>query len=160
MERLTYIDVHEVDVRADVDAAWSAVVRAVPRSFGGYGWLTPVLGLRPGATAGAWAPDPEPGAAVPGFAVDDVRRGERLSLRGGHRFSHYRLDFEVVPAGAGRSWVRARTWADFPGPAGAAYRALVVGTGGHRVVVRRMLRGIAEAARRGVAGAAVGPSRP
>jgi hypothetical protein len=39
--------------------------------------------------------------------------------------------------------VWARTWAEFPGPAGAAYRALVIGSGGHRLVVRRMLRRVA-----------------
>ncbi len=75
-----------------------------------------------------------------------MRRGELLSLRGGHRFSRYRLDFEVVEADAGRSQVWARTWAEFPGPAGAAYRALVIGSGGHRVVVRRMLGRVAQLA--------------
>jgi hypothetical protein len=42
-----------------------------------------------------------------------------------------------------RTRMRAATWADFPGLRGRAYRALVVGTGAHRVVVRWTLKRIA-----------------
>ncbi|HEX8805162.1 MAG TPA: hypothetical protein VF743_13240 [Acidimicrobiales bacterium] len=150
MERLPYIDAHGVEVTADVEATWRAVVRVARQAFDGGPRLGPapsllarVLGARPSRAAGTWAPDPAPGAALPGFAVDRVQPAQLLSLRGVHRFSRYRLDFEVAPAGPGRSQVWARTWAEFPGPAGAAYRALVVGSGGHRLVVRRLLRRIA-----------------
>ncbi len=148
MERLPYIDVHEVVVDADADAAWRAAVRVAQGSLGGadHAWLAHLLGVEPPTASGTWSPDPEPGAALPGFAVEASRPGELLSLCGRHRFSRYRLDFEVADAGPDRSYVRARTWAEFPGVAGAAYRALVIGSGGHRMVVRRMLRGIAAAA--------------
>ena len=148
MERLPYIDAYGVEVPAGTDATWKALLRVARGAFTGPGehWLGRLLGLSPASAQGAWAPDMQPGVALPGFEVDDVRRGELLSLRGGHRFSRYRLDFEVVEAGAGRSQVWARTWAEFPGPAGAAYRALVIGSGGHRVVVRRMLGRVAQLA--------------
>jgi hypothetical protein len=42
-----------------------------------------------------------------------------------------------------RTRLRATTWAAFPGVAGTVYRALVIGTGGHRIVVRRILKRIA-----------------
>jgi len=118
------------------------------QSLGGTGHerLAQALRVEPPRASGRWLPDPEPGAALPGFAVDRVRRPELLSLRGGHRFSRYRLDFELSAAAPDRSHLRARTWAEFPGLAGAAYRALVIGSGGHRLIVRRMLRRIAQAA--------------
>jgi Protein of unknown function (DUF2867) len=40
------------------------------------------------------------------------------------------------------------TWADFPGVPGKIYRAVVIGTGGHRVVVRWTLKRIAALAER------------
>ena len=145
IERLPYIDVHEVAVDADVDAAWRAVLRVVRASFGGadHAWLSHALRLEPARATGTWAPEPEPGAAVQGFEVGVARRAELLSLRGRHRFSRYRLDVEVAPDGDDRSLVRARTWAEFPGILGAAYRALVIGSGGHRLVVSRMMRRVA-----------------
>jgi hypothetical protein len=147
-ERLPYIDVHEVEIAADVNAAWRALLRVAPGSLGGTGQrrLAQALRVEPPGVCGTWTPDVEPGAALPGFAVERVRRPELLSLRGGHRFSRYRLDFELSAAGPDRSHLRARTWAEFPGLAGAAYRALVIGSGAHRLVVRRLLRQIAKAA--------------
>ncbi|WP_193364277.1 hypothetical protein [Mycobacterium xenopi] len=54
--------------------------------------------------------------------------------------------FEVEPDGPGQTRVRSATWAAFPGMHGQVYRALVIGTGTHRVVVRRILRRIARRA--------------
>jgi hypothetical protein len=42
--------------------------------------------------------------------------------------------------------LRARSYAEFPGPAGRVYRALVIGSGGHRIMVRRLLRDVADRA--------------
>lgn len=44
-----------------------------------------------------------------------------------------------------RTGVRAVTWANFPGLRGKIYRAIVIGTGGHRVVLRWTLQRIAAA---------------
>lgn len=148
MERLPYIDVQQVEVAADVPAAWRALVAGVRASLGGdhRPWLARLLAADPPGVAGDWSADPAPGAALLGFAVDRVVPGELLSLRGGHRFSRYRLDFELAPAGPGRSRLAARSWAEFPGLAGSAYRTLVIRSGGHVLAVRRMLRGIARRA--------------
>lgn len=149
MERLPYIDAYGVEVPAGAEATWQALVREARTTLGATSehWFGRALGVTPAGAAGTWSPDLAPGVTLPGFAVEQVRRAELLSLRGGHRFSRYRLDFELVAIEPGRTHVWARTWAEFPGPAGAAYRALVIGSGGHRLVVRRMLGGISRRAR-------------
>lgn len=48
--------------------------------------------------------------------------------------------------GPGRTRLRARTSAVFPGAAGSAYRAAVIGSRAHVLVVAWMLRRIAAAA--------------
>src|ERR1700724_3071716 len=53
--------------------------------------------------------------------------------------------FELDTQPAGRTRVRALTWADFPGIHGKTYRALVIGTGAHRVAVRWTLKRIVAA---------------
>ncbi len=54
----------------------------------------------------------------------------------------YKLIFLLSDADGGTR-VAAQTWAAFPGLKGRIYRALVIGSGGHRIVVRRMLKRIA-----------------
>jgi hypothetical protein len=102
-------------------------------------WL---LRPQPAVASGDWNADVRVGATLPGFAVEHARPPSRLALGGRHRFSRYSLVFELEDAGLGRTRVRARSWAVFPGVLGRWYRALVVGTGAHRVVVRRLLRRI------------------
>jgi hypothetical protein len=114
MERLPYIDEHATTVDTNREETWSALLRVMCR-------------------------DPRDPSTVPtGFVLDEARPPERFALKGRHPFAVYRLVFELDPASEGTR-VRARTWADFPGIHGKVYRALVIGTGGHRVVVRRML---------------------
>lgn len=74
-----------------------------------------------------------------GFHVAREEPPSALVLEGRHPFSRYRLGFHIDPLGPGRVRVRARTDAAFPGPHGAAYKALVIGSGMHKLVVRRML---------------------
>jgi hypothetical protein len=123
MERLPYIDEHAISVQADRAETWSALVRVMCR-------------------------DPNDLATVPtGFVLDTATPPERLALKGRHPFVVYQLVFELADDGPRRTRLRAVTWADFPGVKGKVYRALVIGTGGHRVVVRLMLKRIAAAAR-------------
>ncbi|MBF6337992.1 hypothetical protein IU450_19120 [Nocardia abscessus] len=121
MERLSYIDEHARSVDANRDRAWKAVLKVMCR-------------------------DPHEPKAPTGFVFDSVAEPSRLALRGQHWFSKYALIFELDEEGPSRTRVRARSYGDFPGPHGRVYRALVIGTGGHRLVVRRMLRRIAAAA--------------
>jgi len=121
MERLPYIDEHAISVPASPAETWSALLRKMCR-------------------------DPEDPSTVPlGFRLEEATPPRRLALQGRHLFAVYRLVFELEPEGHDLEGVRVRalTFADFPGVHGRAYRALVIGTGAHRVVVRRMLNRIA-----------------
>jgi Protein of unknown function (DUF2867) len=125
MERLPYIDEHAITVDANREETWSALLRVTCR-------------------------DPHDPSTVPtGFILDEARPPERFALKGRHPFAVYRwvfeLDPEPVDAAPQRTRLRAATWADFPGVHGKIYRALVIGTGAHRVVVRRTLKRIAAA---------------
>lgn len=86
------------------------------------------------------------GAPSTGFTVTDSVAPERLVLEGRHPFSRYALVFLVEASGDGAARVRAQTWAAFPGVRGRAYRALVIGSGIHAILMRRMVRGLARAA--------------
>jgi hypothetical protein len=125
MERLPYIDEHATTVAANREETWSALLRVMCR-------------------------DPHDPSSVPlGFVLDEARPCDRLALKGRHPFAVYRLVFELdsEPGSPRRTRLRAQTWAHFPGLHGKLYRALVIGTGGHRIAVRRMLNRIAAAAR-------------
>jgi hypothetical protein len=122
MKRLPYIDEHAIPVDADRAQTWAALLKVMCRN-------------------------PKDPTTVPvGFSLDTVMPRERLALRGRHLFSIYRLVFELDDDGPRRTRLRAQTWAAFPGLHGRVYRALVIGSGAHRVVVRRMLRHIAAVA--------------
>lgn len=133
MESLPYIDEHRTRVGASPERTWDAVVRLARGRL-----ARPA----PGAFAALWRLEP-----ASGFAVAEETAPRHLALRGRHRFSRYELAFDVAPSLDGVT-LSARTSAVFPGIAGRAYRALVIGSGGHRILVRRMLAQIARSAER------------
>lgn len=115
MERLPYIDEHAISIDASPAEVWPALLRVMCR-------------------------DPRDPSTVPfGFVLDEAREPRRLALKGRHPFAIYRWVFELDGEDAGTR-LRALTWAAFPGLHGKLYRALVIGTGGHRVAVRWTLR--------------------
>jgi hypothetical protein len=119
MERLPYIDEHAITVDANRDETWSALLRVMCR-------------------------DPHDPSTVPiGFVLEEGRAPVRYALKGRHPFAAYRWVFELDNEPEGHTRLRALTWADFPGVHGKVYRALVIGTGAHRVAVRWMLKRIA-----------------
>jgi Protein of unknown function (DUF2867) len=119
MERLPYIDEHAITIDANREETWSALLSVMCR-------------------------DPHDPSTVPvGFVLDEARPPERFALKGRHPFAVYRWVFELDAEAPQRTRVRAATWADFPGLHGSIYRALVIGTGGHRVAVRLTLKRIA-----------------
>jgi len=130
---LPYVDTHEVAAAAPPDAVWAALPIVLEGSFDRPRTriLSRILGC-----------DEENG-----FHVSRSDPSRALVLEGRHRFSRYRLAFEIEPAGAG-SRLRAVTHAEFPGLRGRMYRALVIGSGGHRVLTRRLLRSVARRAER------------
>jgi hypothetical protein len=147
MERLPYIDEHYISIGATREQVWRALVPRVGSTFRAAGGpIARVLGLAPARAGGEWRREVRRDDTLPGFVVSEANPPRRLELQGRHRFSRYALIFELDQAGPERCILRAQTWAEFPGLTGRVYRALVIGSGGHRVVVKRLLRDIASRA--------------
>lgn len=121
MERLPYIDEHAISIHASTTETWSALLRKMCRN------------------------PADPTTVPTGFTLEEAAAPRRLALKGRHLFAAYRLVFELDPEPAGVR-LRALTFANFPGLRGSVYRALVIGSGGHKIVVRRILRQVAAAA--------------
>ena len=142
MEPLPYIDEHRQQVDASNDVVWAALLEVLRREMESSATFARLLGCDPArgtAEFAGW-----PGDAVPGFRVAEAEPGRRLALRGRHRFANYALTFV-----RDRDSLRAETHAEFPGVLGRLYRAAVIGSGGHRLVTRRLLRRVAQAAASG-----------
>ncbi len=125
---LPYLDQHALRIDAPRRQVWIALQRyteAMLRSVE-HNPLLVLLGPNPRA----------------GFEVAERIEQQRLSLAGRHRFSRYRLVFELSDAPGGATRVQARSYAAFPGILGRGYRALVVGTRLHVVATNHLLRGI------------------
>ncbi len=138
---LPHVDEHGVEVAAAPDDVWRALLDGLDRAFSraGAGTYGRLVGASPPAAGG-----PRPlaqGSTLPGFQVVSAVPGRELVLEGRHRFSTYALVFRLDDLG-GRVRLRAETRAVFPGPHGAAYRLLVLGSGGHVLAVRRLLAGV------------------
>ncbi len=133
---LPFIDEHSREVDAPAEAAWDAVDHVVRRSFSGHAKSAVARVL--GATQ----------TELAGFRIATSRAPEILGLKGRHRFSAYELNFRVEALAGNRSVVRAETRAAFPGLAGRAYEAAVIGTSGHVVAVNSLLGAIATRAER------------
>lgn len=150
MTALPFIDEHSRSIAAPPSAVWEAAGRVMDRSFDGSNAVTRAFarGFLHAEPARAAGPRPlEPGSEVTGFRVVDAVEGERLALEGHHRFSRYRLEFTIDPEDGGTR-LRARTYAEFPGVRGRLYRAFVIDSRAHLVLVRRMLRSAARRAER------------
>ncbi|HEX7133100.1 MAG TPA: hypothetical protein VF228_11020 [Iamia sp.] len=145
---LPEVDVHSTTVAGPPDVVWPALLATVDRAFAGPGAVyARLVGCDPPAASG---PRPlEEGSAIPGFAVTRAQPGRELALEGRHLFSRYALTFRLEPRGAAETVLSADSRAAFPGVHGRAYRLLVVGTGGHVVAVRRLLRSIRRRAEAG-----------
>jgi hypothetical protein len=133
MSLLPFVDEHRRRIGASPERTWAAISELVHRRL-----ARPA----PQAFVALWRLEPKSG-----FAIAEETAPQHLALRGHHRFSNYELEFDLEVDGEGVT-LTARTSAEFPGVAGRAYRALVIGSGGHGLVVRRMLKQIARRAER------------
>jgi hypothetical protein len=140
-EQLPFLDEHREQVDVPADVAWTALVGVLRRRLGGAGTLARVLGCDP--VDGTPGFSGRVGETLPGFRVVDAEPGRRLTLRGKHRFARYALTFLIDG-----NQLCARSEAAFPGIHGRLYRALLMGTGGHQLVTRGLLRHVARAAGR------------
>jgi hypothetical protein len=119
MERLSYIDEHAISVDAAAADTWSALLRVM------------------------CADSADPSTVRVGSLHEAIPL-RRLALNGRHLcFADYRLVFEID---ADEALLRAQTWATFHGLRGQAFRALAIGGGVHRFVVRRMLKHVVKQA--------------
>lgn len=139
---LPWVDEHGDEIAAPVSAVWPALLRTVERMTAGA--AAPRYARAVGcADTEAGGPRPlEVGSTIPGFHITALTPERLLVLTGSHHFSDYALCFRLEPLGATRTHVVAETRAVFPGFKGRAYRALVIGTRMHVLVVRRVLRGV------------------
>jgi hypothetical protein len=136
---LPFIDEHSVIVDAPAAVVWAQLGRAAGLDPAVVGRVA--AGLL-GADARRDAGDPlTPGATRPGFTVAEAVPGARLVLTGRHRFADYALAFTLADA-SGSTMLTAGSYSRFPGRRGRIYRALVIGTGGHRLAVRQILRSV------------------
>jgi hypothetical protein len=123
---LPHIDDHEVRIDAPVDAVYPVLRQYVD-----------TLGAKEGRLlARLLGTDPPSG-----FRVAEEVPGRLVRLTGRHRFSRYQLLFELdeVPGG---TVLRARSYGEFPGLHGRAYRTAVIGTRGHALATRHLLKQI------------------
>lgn len=148
-DELPYVDEHETTIAATADEVWRALIETVDTGFSGRAAASyaRLVGCADTAAAGPRPLDVE--STIPGFRVVAAVPAQELALTGRHRFSTYALTFRLDALDAERTRLRAESRAAFPGPHGAAYRLLVIRTGGHAVGVRRLLAGIRRRAERG-----------
>lgn len=139
MDTGPFVDEHEVRVSAPVLVVWRTLTERLSGAQNGRRVaFAHLLGTEPRRPSGTF---PEEGATLAGFKVTESVRGKLLELTGRHRFSRYRLVLTLAEQ-AGATVVSARTYARFPGPHGAVYRLLVIGSGAHRVVAQALLRDV------------------
>ena len=112
---LPFVDAHEIDLPCTAAEAWQRLTRKI-RS-------TPMLGRR-------------------GFPDRDEVAPKRIRLAGQHAFSTYELAFDLDERD-GKTHVVATTHAKFRPCLGRVYRALVIGSGMHARIVKRLLRQLA-----------------
>jgi hypothetical protein len=141
-DELPYIDAHSIEVQAPAGRVWDEIVEHTLRRFGAgmgpLGTYATRLGGCPYVEA------PPPGRDVPetivGFRVARAEQPSLIVLTGNHRFARYSLTLRIEPVGSGyASRLTAQTKAIFPGAPGRVYKRMVIGTGGHVIVVMRML---------------------
>jgi hypothetical protein len=144
---LPFVDERAVEVAASAQATWDAVVAYASANARSSAAATGarVLGCRHLATSGSPA---EVGATFPGWRVAESDPPATFAMEGEHRFSRYRLAFEVEELAPERVRLTAVTHAAFPGLSGSIYRGLVIGSRVHVLAVRRMLGAIERRAER------------
>ena len=147
MAGLPHIDEHAIEISAPPARTW----RELDRLVGEPGGRLPEALARVLGTSERSAGGPRPlaaGSPLTGFRVAEARPPQELDLRGEHRFSRYALVYRIDELPGDRSRLRAETLAEFPGLRGRAYRALVIGTRGHVLAVRGILRAVKRRAER------------
>ena len=136
MHRLPYIDEHSLQVSESKNLVWKNLISALKKSMGLPPVLIRMLDCDPAVgTPEFWG---RIGDSIPGFKVVEEVPEQQIVLSGRHRFAQYELTFLLADG-----QIRAQSRAEFFGVSGKLYRAVVIGSGAHKVVTRRLLRRIA-----------------
>jgi hypothetical protein len=135
METLPHIDEHAVPTQQPPEVVWRSLLRSLGATMQGAHTFGRVLGVDPLEPSPAF--EGRVGQTLTGFRVVDAVPNQSLVLEGRHRFSRYRLSFQIAPGK-----LIARTDAAFPG-LGRLYRAAVIGSGAHGLITKQLLRRIA-----------------
>jgi len=147
IESLPFVDALSVDVAAGPDAVWDALIAVTGEFTSRPGGSRAARALGCAHTERTGEPG-EIGSTIPGFVIARAVRPAVLALMGEHRFSRYALVLTVTDSFARVVRLGAEIRAEFPGAAGTAYRALVIGTRGHVLVTRSFLRSVRRRAER------------
>ena len=148
LELLPAIDEHSIEIDASADTTWAALFPMLEATLcrPASRRIAEALGCAETEVSGDRR---HPGGTLPGFTVSRAIAPVMLALVGSHRFSNYALVFRIDLLPEHRCRLRAETRAEFPGARGRIYRALVIGSRGHVLAVRSMLRAARRRAERG-----------
>jgi hypothetical protein len=147
IESLPHVDEHSTEIAATPDEVWEALVEVVGGFTAGRGGGIFARALGCDETERSGEPG-RIGSTMPGFVVARSVRPSVLALLGAHRFSRYALIFRIAETPEGNVLLGAETRAEFPGAAGRLYRAAVIGTRGHVLATRSVLRAVRRRAER------------
>ena len=139
---LPFIDRLAVEVNADRETTWGALDGVLTRSLES---RSSRLAARALGSSELHPAGPRPlsaGSTLPGFRVAAVERGRELTLDGTHRFARHEMIFDLGDLEDGRTELGVITRAEFPGPIGSIYRTFVIGSGGHVIATRRLLKAV------------------
>lgn len=143
LESLPFVDQHSTPVAASPERVWESLLEVAEGTVGGLAGaqLARLLGSFYAERRGAFG---RIGSTVPGFVVARSVPPAVLALMGEHRFSRYALIFRIneTPLEPAPVLLSAETRAEFPGKLGGAYRLAVIGSRGHVLAVKRVLRAI------------------
>ena len=151
LEQLPPIDEHYIEVDAPAEATWAALFPTLEKAFNGRFARRYAKRLGAGEII-ARGDLHHPGGTLPGFCVTRAIAPVMLALAGGHKFAKYAVVIRIDLLPGQRSRVKIETRAQFIGRRGMLYKAEVIGTRGHVIVVNRMLRAIKRRAERSVTG--------
>lgn len=147
---LPFVDELDVLLKASPEQVYLAVASHIERSLQGLGprVFSRILGCE--SRGASFSVPPAVGQTTNGFTVARAEPPGLLVLEGTHRFAIARLSFIVEKKADGFTRLAARTDAAFPGFKGAVYRALVIGSDAHMLIVKGMLASIRRLAERDV----------
>lgn len=141
LEQLPPVDEHYIEVEAPAEATYAALFPTLESALGSK--FAHSYCERVGAAETETHGDlHHPGGTLPGFTVIRAIAPVMLALSGEHKYAKYAVVFRIDLLPGQRSRVRLETRAQFAPRRGRLYKAAVLGTRGHVLIVNRMLRSI------------------